>query len=226
MFKRELYLNFIIILQKLNQNLHIGRFRELFLRNFSLSTFFIISLPPLILRWKGGVFLNIFSEQEVFHMMNLLPENKFSMPKIFLLEEWKQVYDYLEKSNLYQEYTILRNIVKKRIFSSYNYQFQTIFIYMFNLPYEDTNLKKLHSIFCLYHELRHHHQYMNDPDQFYHHLPERNAYNQSWIERDANEFAADWMQKNRKLINQSLQLEKSDWEIGIQENHLRIYFRG
>ncbi|WP_026695470.1 hypothetical protein [Peribacillus kribbensis] len=167
--------------------------------------------------------MSILSKGDVHYLIGLLPHKNIVMPSIYLFEQWKDIHSYTMKRNVYREYQILKHIVKNKIFSIYNYQYQSVFLYMFNLPYDSRTLKVLHSIFCLYHELRHHEQYTTQKARFLHNLPEPGCYHAAWTEEDANEFAAEWLLKNRTSINQRFGFRETSWEIGILENRLRVY---
>jgi Zn-dependent peptidase ImmA (M78 family) len=167
--------------------------------------------------------MSILLIDDINYFINLLPIGEYKLPEIYILNKWDDIHLYTKKRNLHKEYELVQHIVKNKIFSIYNYEFQKVFLYIFNLPYENKLLRALHGIFCLYHELRHHYQYMNYKERFYHNLPEPKYYNQAWTEKDANEYAAEMMIKNRNFINQRLQMNNS-WEIGIIDHKLRFYF--
>lgn len=167
----------------------------------------------------------ILPEKEILFLLDLLPNSQPSAPDIYIFDDWNTISALNGmKSNLYSRYNLLKHLVKSSIFSTYNYEQKKIFIYLFNLPYKDPFLKKLHGAFCLFHEMRHHHQFTTNKHQFLFEHPQKSPfYSLSWAEKDANKFAVKWLRLNRIKINEQFQLHTHCWDIGVNEqNKLRI----
>ncbi|MDR7002350.1 hypothetical protein [Neobacillus niacini] len=171
---------------------------------------------------------SILTENEIDFLLDLLPTSHSRTPDIYIFDGWQGITTQTEKgSDLSARYYLLKHLVKSSIFSSYNYQQCKIFIYLFNLPYQDPLLKKLHGVFCLFHEMRHHHQFTTNEHKFLQSLTGSPllgvSYSFSWVEKDANRHAIKWMRRNRKKINDQFQLHFHQWDIGVNEqNKLRI----
>ncbi len=168
---------------------------------------------------------SILTENEIDFLLDLLPISYRSTPDIYIFDGWQEIATLSE--NLSARYYLLKHLVKSSIFSTYNYQQSKIFIYLFNLPYQDPLLKKLHGVFCLFHEMRHHHQFTTNKHKFLQALSGPpllgSSYSFSWVEKDANKHAIKWMRKNRNKINHQFQLHFYQWDIGVNEqNKLRI----
>lgn len=170
----------------------------------------------------------ILPDNEVDFLLDLLPISKKHTPDIYIFDNWRTIVSLTgENSDLSSLYYLVRDIVRSSTFSTYNYQRGVIFIYLFNLPYKDSFQKKLHGTFCLFHEIRHHLQFMTDQSQFLTSLPNPQSsdfsYNLSWVEKDANKFAVKWMRRNRREINDKFHLSSIQWDVGVNEkNKLRI----
>ncbi|NRD76166.1 hypothetical protein HPT25_01410 [Bacillus sp. BRMEA1] len=166
----------------------------------------------------------VLSKADVKFLLELLPIQKSPLPDIYIFDHWKTISQYTNtKKNLYSQYSLLKSIIQNRVFSTYNFKYNMIFIYLFNLPYSDPYLTKLHGAYCLYHEIRHQQQFFENNTQFDVFPPESSFYSHIWVEKDANQYAVKWMRKNRPLINQQFKLQHLAWDIGVNEhNRLRI----
>ncbi len=164
--------------------------------------------------------------EEVQFLLDLLPKFNERTPDVYVIDRWETVAALTGfENNLGQRYKILKEIVHSSIFSTYNYRHNTIFIYLFNLPYRNPFLTKLHAVFCLFHEIRHHQQFFFERNRLLaDHVAAKKgpAYSFSWVEKDANKFAVKWMRRNRKAINEKFKLHKIRWDVGVNDNRLRI----
>jgi hypothetical protein len=173
---------------------------------------------------------SILAEDDVQFLLDLLPKFNERTPDIYIIDKWETIANLIDlEENLFERYSLLKKIVKNSVFSTYNYKYNMIFIYLFNLPYRDPFLRKLHGVFCLFHEMRHHQQFIFDrnglttqnlkPPAF----TTQSSYSFSWVEKDANKHAVKWMRRNRKAINSQLKLHSFQWDIGVNDhNRLRI----
>lgn len=173
---------------------------------------------------------SILAEDEVQFLLDLLPRFNERTPDVYVIDKWDSITDLIGlEDNLYDRYKLLKNIVKSAIFSTYNYKYNMIFIYLFNLPYRDPFLRKLHAVFCLFHEMRHHQQFLFDRNRLLTELTDpssfttQSSYSFSWVEKDANKHAVKWMRRNRGAINRQFKLGSFRWDVGVNEqNRLRI----
>lgn len=170
----------------------------------------------------------ILPEKEIDFLLDLLPISKKHTPDIYIFDRWQSIVSLAGKnSDISSRYNLFKNIIRSSIFSSYNYKQSMIFIYLFNLPYQEPFLKKLHGVFCLFHEIRHHHQFITEESHFLTSLSDQSltdsSYSLSWVEKDANKYAVKWMRRNRREINEKFQLPTPQWDVGVNEkNKLRI----
>jgi hypothetical protein len=166
----------------------------------------------------------ILSEGDVKFLLDLLPKHHPLIPDIYIFEDWKTVSSLTSlESKPFEQYSLLKTIVHNGIFSTYNYKFNMIFIYLFNLPYPDPFLTKLHGIYCLFHEMRHYQQFSSRKNHYLSQLSDLSSYSNLWVEKDANKFAVKWMRRNRWVINDKFQLHHLTWDIRVNEkNRLRI----
>lgn len=177
---------------------------------------------------------SILDEEEVQFLLDLLPKFDERTPDVFIVDRWKSIAELTGKqSDLYGRYTIMKKIVKTKTFSAYNYEHNIIFVYLFNLPYRDPFLTKLHAVFCLFHEMRHHQQFCFNRSRLLSHLDDLStavnlsSYSFSWAEKDANKHAVKWMRINRKAINEKFKLHSFRWDVGVNTNkRLRIISNG
>lgn len=167
---------------------------------------------------------SILTEGDVKFLLNLLPNNLEPLPDIYLFENCQSVVSLIgAHASLFERYSLLKSIIQKGVFSTFNFKHNIIFIYLFNLPYKDKHLVKLHGAYCLFHEIRHHQQYSLNKQQFHSYSLNSGPYSQQWVEKDANQFAVRWMRKNQKSINEKFHLSHSSWDIRVNEhNRLRI----
>ena len=167
----------------------------------------------------------ILSEGDVKFLLDLLPKHQPPVPDIYIFDDWKAVSLLTSfKNKPLEQYNLLKTIVHNGVFSTYNYKYNMIFIYLFNLPYQDLFLIKLHGVYCLYHEMRHHQQFNSSKNRFLSQLSDLSSYSNLWVERDANKYAIKWMRQNRWLINDRFQLHHLSWEIRLNEKRrLRIF---
>jgi hypothetical protein len=167
---------------------------------------------------------NILTADDVNFLLDLLPPPLLDTPDIHIFKNWKFALTRSNKNiDLYKEYNLLKSIVQQGIFSTYNYQFNIIFIYLFNLPYPDPVSIKLHGAFCLFHEMRHHQQFTNSKTTFLSERSKTSSYSHLWVEKDANNYALKWLRRNREEINERFQFDHLTWDFRVNPNNrLRI----
>jgi hypothetical protein len=166
----------------------------------------------------------ILSKCDVKFLLDLLPKHQPPAPDIYIFDDWKTVSLVTNlKNKPFDQYSLLKTIVHNGIFSTYNYKYNTIFIYLFNLPYQDPLLTKLHGVYCLFHEMRHYQQISCSKNQILSQLSDLSSYSNLWVEKDANKYAVKWMRRNRWFIDDKFQLHHLPWDIRVNPNNrLRI----
>jgi hypothetical protein len=173
---------------------------------------------------------SILAKDEVQFLLDLLPKFNERTPDVYVIDNWETITSLVGlEENLFDRYKLVKSIVKNSIFSTYNYKYNMIFIYLFNLPYRDPFLTKLHAVFCLFHEMRHHQQFMFEQSRLLDDITDSSSftamasYSFSWVEKDANKHAVKWMRRNRKAINSKFKLDSLQWDVGVNDhNRLRI----
>jgi hypothetical protein len=168
---------------------------------------------------------NILTAEDVKFLLDLLPLPQYVSPTIYIFNDWKSALSLTNnKFTLDQQYYLLKSIVHRGVFSTYNYKYNMIFIYLFNLPYHDPISIKLHGAFCLFHEIRHNQQYNSSKTAFLSDLTRPSAYSHLWVEKDANNYALKWLRRNLRIINERFDLHHVAWDFKVSPNNrLRIY---
>jgi hypothetical protein len=166
----------------------------------------------------------ILTADDVKFLLDLLPSPQAPKPNIYIFSDSKSPLSLTNKKrNLAQHYYLLKSIVQNGIFSTFNYKHNMIFIYLFNLPYQDTASIKLHGSFCLFHEMRHCQQYNENERTFLSGLSKTSPYSHLSVEKDANNYAVKWLRRHRKTINEHFKLHHLTWDIKVNHhNRLRI----